>query len=86
MRKVEGGLRALATWVEEGDGKYMIGNRLTLADVAAGSVLGYMAVRWPSHPWMEQYPSLEQYWQHLDARESFETTRPSPQTITDKIV
>lgn len=87
MRKVEGGLQALATWVDQSSsGKFIIGDSLTLADVAAGSVLGYMAVRWPDHPWMTKHPQLKKYWESLDARESFASTRPSPQNIKDQIV
>lgn len=86
MRKVEGGLQALASFVDQSDGKFLIGGKLTLADVAAGSVLGYMAVRWPDHPWMSQYPQLKKYWEGLDQRESFAATRPSPQKISDPIV
>lgn len=86
MRKVEGGMKALATWVEAAGGKYLVGNEFTLADVAAGSVLGYLAVRWPDHNWRQQYPLLEKYWQGLEARPSFANTKPSPQKITDKIV
>ena len=87
MRKVEGGLRALADWVDQSPTRhYLIGDSLTLADVAAGSVLGYMAVRWPDHPWRTGYPNLEKYWLALDARDSFANTRPSPQVIGDKIM
>ncbi|KAK4635122.1 hypothetical protein CLAFUW4_02158 [Fulvia fulva] len=43
MRKVEGGLAALATWVDQSPTKnFIIGDSLTLADIAAGSVLGAM--------------------------------------------
>lgn len=74
MRKVEGGLAALATWVDQSPTKnFIIGDSLTLADIAAGSVLGYMAVRWSDHPWITQYPGLKRYWEGLDARESFKT-------------
>ena len=87
MRKVDGGLRALNVMVEQSpNGHWLIGDKLTLADLAAGSVLGYMAVRWTDHPWRQEYPALERYWQGLDARESFANTRPSPQTMKDKIV
>jgi glutathione S-transferase len=59
---------------------------LTLADIAAGSVLGYMSVRWPDHEWKTKHPQLKEYWEGLDARESFANTRPSPQNIQDQIV
>lgn len=86
MRKVEGGLQALNTWVQRGNGQFIIGDKLTLADVAAGSTLGYLAVRWPDHDWREKHPALKKYWEHLEERESFAKTRPSPQTMKDKIV
>ncbi|KJX99135.1 glutathione S-transferase like protein [Zymoseptoria brevis] len=86
MRKVDGGLQALATWLDQGNGQYLIGDSLTLADIAAGSVLGYMSVRWPDHAWKTKHPKLKEYWEGLDARESFANTRPSPQNIQDQIV
>lgn len=43
MRKVEGGLRALSTWVGE-EKHFLVNGQSGLADVAAGSVLGYMKV------------------------------------------
>jgi glutathione S-transferase len=52
MRKVEGGLRALSTWVEQSKGDYLVQNRLTYADIAVCSVLGFMNVRWPQHNWV----------------------------------
>jgi len=51
MRKIDGGLRALATWVEQGKGGYLVQTRLTYADIAVCSVLGFMNVRWPHHSW-----------------------------------
>jgi len=64
MRKVEGGLRALSTWVEQSKGGYLVQNRLTYADIAICSVLGFMNVRWPQHDWASRlilttrYPSM----------------------------
>lgn len=87
MRKVDGGLQALATWVDQSrDGKFLIGDSLTLADIAVGSVLGWMSLRWPDHPWAGKHPQLKAYYDALGTRESFKTTRPAPQTITDKVV
>lgn len=76
----------MATWVDQSKTGYIIGNSLTLADIAACSVLGYMAVRWQDHPWMATYPQLKAYWEKLDARESFATTRPSPQVMKEAVV
>jgi len=84
MRKVEGGLKALSEWVGEKD--FLVEDRLTLADIAAGSVLGYMTVRFKMIPWREQYPNLARYVDRLEERESFKDTKPYPQNITDKIV
>lgn len=83
-RKVDGGLKALAEWV--GEKEFFIGDKFGLADVAAGSVLGYMSVRFPDLPWREDYPNLARYHDGLAERESFKKTVPSPQTIKDTIV
>ena len=83
-RKVDGGMRALSEWV--GDKQYIIDDRFGLADVAAGSVLGYMRVRFQDHPWQTEYPNLKRYCDGLESRESFKSTVPYPQKISDKIV
>ncbi|KAK4892248.1 hypothetical protein LTR27_009257 [Elasticomyces elasticus] len=86
MRKVEGGLRQLNTWVEERQGQYLIGDRLTIADLAIAAFLGWFAIRWSEHPWQTTYPSLRKYWEGLEELEHFKTTRPSPQTMKDQVV
>jgi len=83
-RKVDGGLQQLAQWV--GGKDFLVDDRLTLADVAAGSVLGYLRVRFAEHPWQEKYPDLKRYSDRLESRDSFHKTVPTPQTISDKIV
>jgi glutathione S-transferase len=82
-RKVDGGIKALSIWV--GDKDFIL-DEFSLADIAAGAVLGYMRVRFQDHDWQEKYPNLKRYSDKLEARESFKSTVPSPQTITDKIV
>ena len=84
QRKVDGGLRALADWI--GDKKFFVNNDFGLADIAAGSVLGYLKVRFPDHPWRETYPHLARYSDDLEERQSFKDTMPRPQKISDKIV
>jgi glutathione S-transferase len=87
MRKAEGALRQLNVWVNErGNGKYLIGGRLTLADLAAGSALGWLSLRWPDYHWQEEYPAMKKYWEGLEELESFKNTRPEPQTMKDRIV
>ena len=86
MRKVDGGLKAFALWVDEKKGDWLVGNDLSHADIALGSVCGYLSVRWPDHPWKSQHPRLCKYWEQLEARQSFKDTVPSPQTMKDQIV
>jgi glutathione S-transferase len=83
-RKVDGGLKALAEWVGTKD--FIVEDIFGLADVAAGSVLGYMDVRAPEFTWRTTYPNLAKYIDKLGERETFKNTVPSVQTIKDKIV
>lgn len=50
------------------------------------SVCGYLSVRWPDHAWKKELPALREHWEFLEQRQSFAATRPSPQTMKDKIV
>jgi glutathione S-transferase len=77
-------LKALSRWV--GNKQFIVGDDLSLADIAAGTVLGYMKVRYPTQDWQEDYPNLKQYSDRLEERESFKETKPYPQKISDKIV
>jgi len=86
MRKVEGGLRQLARWEEQKTGPYLVGENFGLADIAAGSVCGYLSVRWPDHPWKMQYRGLARYCEMLEERESFRNSVPRSQSMKDKIV
>ena len=86
MRKVDGGLKALAAWVDAKQGDYLTPGGFGLADIAAGSLCGYLAVRWPDHGWQKQYPKLREYWEELEKRQSFKDTVPSAQTMKDQVV
>ena len=86
MRKADGGLAALATFVDQAGGsEFLLDNKLTLADIAIGSCLGWLSLRWPQHEWKTRHPQLNKYFEGLDARETFANTRPSAQTINGKI-
>lgn len=82
-RKVEGGVRALAARAGEG---FLVGDRFGLADIAAGTALGYLAVRFPEFDWAAEFPVLAAMHARLEARPSFAATRPVPQTITEAVV
>lgn len=83
-RKVDGALRELARMVDDRD--YCHGDAFTMADVATGTLLGYLDVRWPQIDWKTQYPNLAAYLRRMDARPSFASTRPEPQVISDRVV
>ncbi|KAK4696085.1 glutathione S-transferase, partial [Lecanoromycetidae sp. Uapishka_2] len=85
-RKVDGGLRALAEWFGDDDQKeYLVNGSFGLADIAAGSCLGYIKVRSPEHPWRKLYPHLNRYSERLEERMSFQDTVPKPQSFSEKI-
>ena len=84
LRKVNGGLKALSEWV--GDKEYIVGNQFSLADIAAGSALGWIKVRMPDQTWQQTYPKLARYIDNLEKRESFRGSVPYAQSISDKIV
>lgn len=94
MRKVEGGVKWLDQTLRDNqtkhgsndDESFMVGDKFGIADVAAGSVLGYLSVRFTDFDWKTKYPALEKYWSRLETRPSFKDTVPYPQKISDKIV
>ena len=87
-RKVDGGLRALAALAEERNGgrDWLVGDRFGLADIVAGTVLGYLDVRFPEHPWRSLHPVLVRLAERLATRPSFRETQPVPQRISDRVV
>ena len=84
QRKVDGGLRALSEWA--GDREYMVGDRFGLADIATGTVLRYLDVRFPDLPWRTTHPNLAALSDRLEQRPSFAATTPVAQVISDRVV
>ena len=82
-RKIDGGLAALARISEPG---FLVGGSFGLADICAGTVLRYLAVRYPEHQWRDTYPALAAMSERLEARSSFAATVPVAQTITEAVV
>ena len=84
LRKVDGGLAALARWA--GDSAFIVDRRFGLADIAAAAVCRYLDVRFPDHPWRDRHPNLSAYSDAMEQRPSFRATVPVPQSISDKVV
>jgi glutathione S-transferase len=84
QRKVDGGLRALSEWA--GDREWVIGDRFGLADIATGTLVKYLDVRFPDLPWRTTYPNLAALSDRLEQRPSFATTTPVAQIISDRVV
>ena len=82
-RKVDGGLAALAAAVRPG---FLVGDTFGLADICAGTVLRYLSVRYPEHPWRETHLALAALSDRLEQRPSFAVTVPVPQSITQAVV
>lgn len=78
MRKVVSGLRAmeeLAKKKPQGS-DFMFQDQLTIADIAVVCAVGFCDFNGAVEGWKEKYPQLAAYFQKLDERESFKTTRP----------
>ncbi len=83
-RKMDGGLAAIANLIGERD--FAVGDRFGLADIAAATVVGYLAVRDRAYDWQGRHPTLARYSARMEQRPSLAATRPVPQTISDKVV
>jgi len=84
MRKRDGGMKEIARLL--GDKPYCVGSKFTLADIAVGSMLGWLNVRMSEFSWRPQYPNLAALQDRLESRPSFAMTVPYAQVIRDKVV
>ncbi len=53
-----------------------MGNHYTLADVAVGCALGWLAFRFPDIGWRADHPNLARLFDKLSERASFKDTVP----------
>lgn len=74
MGKIETALAQMAKQL--GENPWCHGNQITLADIAVGCALGYLAFRLPHITWQTQYPQLDRLYQKLVQRPSFVETEP----------
>jgi len=83
-RKIGGGIAEIAKIV--GGKHWAVGDGFSLGDIAAGTVTGYLSVRFPELPWRSLYPNLAALSDRLESRPSFQHSVPYPQKISDKVV
>jgi glutathione S-transferase len=83
-RKIDGGVREMARLI--GRRTFAVGDTFGLGDIAVGTALGYLAVRFKEFEWRTLYPDLAAYAAALERRPSFAATVPVPQIISDKVV
>ena len=74
MHKIDASLTAVSTGLA--DKPYCTGIHLSLADIAVGCALGYLAYRFPDIDWRGDYKNLARLADKLEARQSFIDTRP----------
>ena len=83
-RKIEGGVAGMAKIV--GARAWAVGKRFGLGDIAVGTALGYISVRFQEMPWRTLHSNLALFSDRIEQRPSFRDTVPYAQTITDKVV
>ena len=64
-----------------GEKTFYVGEAFGLADVAVGCMLAYVELRVPEVEWRSSYPNLDALSRRLEARPSFQKTRPEVQHI-----
>ena len=75
MRKVHLCLASLSEKL--GESAYCAGKNYSLADVAVGCALGWLAFRFPEITWRDDYANLAKLFDKLSERQSFKDTVPS---------
>jgi glutathione S-transferase len=74
MGKVRAGLAVMSENL--GEQPFCMGIHYTLADVAVGCTLGWLAFRFPDIAWRDTYPNLARLFDKLSERPSFKDTVP----------
>ncbi len=83
-RKIEGGVAAMNKLVA--GHAWAVADRFSLGDIAVGTAVGYLSVRFAELPWRTLYPELAGLSDRLETRASFHQSVPVAQIITDKVM
>lgn len=89
IRKIDGALRAFNDMVvsRKDKGKeYLVGDEMTIADIAAVCTVGWIEWAEIREGWGEQYPVLKEWMEKLDSRKEFVETRPVMFDLTETVV
>ncbi len=74
LGKMEAGLKTMSAML--GETPFCAGNHYTLADVAVGCALGWLAFRFPEIDWRNAHPNLARLMDKLSERQSFKDSVP----------
>ena len=74
LGKVRTGLNAMSMGL--GESPFCVGTHISLADIAVGCTLGWLAFRFPEIHWREDHPNLGRLFDKLSDRQSFRDTIP----------
>ncbi|MFT7722525.1 MAG: glutathione S-transferase N-terminal domain-containing protein [Roseateles sp.] len=74
LDKVDAALAAMSQGL--GEKAWCSGSHFSLADIAVGCALGWLAFRFPEIGWRETYPNLARHMDKLSQRQSFIDTIP----------
>ena len=83
-RKIDGGLAEMARIV--GSRQWATGNNFSLGDIAVGTAVAYLSVRFQELAWRTLHPGLAGLSDRLEQRPSFRDSVPYAQSITEKVV
>lgn len=72
--KIHRGLAFMADAL--GDKPFCMGTHISMADIAAGTALGYLSFRFADIDWQDQHPNLAKLYSKLMQRPSFADTVP----------
>ena len=83
-RKIEGGVAEMARLA--GQRQWAVGDAFSLGDIAVGTAMAYVSLRFQELPWRASHPDLALFCDRLEKRPSFRDTAPVAQTITDRVM
>ena len=77
-RKIDGGLKAFDDLIKNKKGEYVIGDgkTYTIADIAIACAVGQFDFGGVRPGWKEQYPTLAKWFDEINEREHYASTKP----------